>query len=1671
MTSGRNERCSLARAGCRGALLRRSGTALSAVLLLAGLLTLLPLRQAADAVAAPTTVAEPCGTSVSGDVTHRNSDKPDDAEAFATATNSPATNDDLCSTTIDSTIAGGAINLVVGWKSFGCSSGNGNVDFHLAQSAATYAGGSASWLTPSNGDLWVEVQRSGTSITAVNVRSWTGTSWGAPVAANPSSASFDGPTCTGTVNFNLSATGLIVGCRSFIAEATHTQSSNSFSSSLQDFQNPFPISIASCAIDIAKSANPSAAPVGATVTYTLVVTNPGTLPLSAVTVTDPRCDTPPTVLGKGTDSSPTTLDPGDVWTYTCTHVIGAADPDPLPNTATASGTNGQTTLTDTAHASVDILKPNLTATKSVSPDGPVAPGQNLTYTVTVKNIGDAAKGAFQITDVVPSNTSFISCTASCTNAAGLLSWNVAGLAADNGAPGGPDETSVSFTVAVLSAPAPANGTLINNTATVDGKPTNGTENPVQYPVLAAAKTADPPSGTVVAPGASITYTITVQNTGLVAGTVEISDTVPANTTFVSCTASCTGTATLIWPNVAVPASGSASVSFTVVVAAGTPDNSVIDNQATWNDGTPHLTNHVTHPVRFPILTHSKAVDVAGPVTQGQQLTYTIVVTNVGHAAKGPFLVSDAVPAGTTFTGTCGGAVCSFAGDTVTWNVPSLGANDDDLVAPENDVITLTFTVTVNADFVAPGEVVNTAVVDGANTNTVRNPLAEPNLVAQKQNAPTGSVQPGATIVYSIQITNTGTGAKGPFTVADTVPAGTTFVAGSCAPACTVGAGGGAISWALPGLGANDANTTAPENDVTTVSFSVTVNTNPRPANGSNISNIATVDAKPTNTVTNNIVYPVLGGAKQVSPTGDVKPGEQLNYSVTVTNTGLADAVAVPVTDTVPANTMFLSCTNGCTTSGSPVTQVGWQVGVPAGGSVTVSFVVAVNAAPAPANGTVIRNTAVVVEERTNEVTNTVKYPVLAVQKTVQPTGSVKPGETLTYTVSVINSGQAGATGVAVSDDIPDHTTFVAGSCAPACVATGSPVSSVAWTVDIAAGGTVSLTFAVVLDSAPAPANGTVVANTALMGDVESNEVTNTVAYAVLGIAKAANPVEPVDAGSPIGFTITVDNTGTAPATDAQMTDVLPTGAGLVWTLGVVPTGWSCTAGSPAAAVVAGATVTGTLRCVNPSFAVGSATFSLSSPTTGVTPSPVSNTATIAATDAESPPPASASVIVRRPGLNLTKTATPVGPVDAGSPIGFTIRTSNAGPGVATNVVVTDDLPTGTGLVWTLGAVPGGVSCKAGSPQVAVPATGGTVTGTLTCTVTSLAVDASVTLTLTSPTAVSGTVTNTARATVANGTNPPDSTANVNVQGPAVRVTKVAAQASVTLGSPIGFTVTVRNDGPGIATGVVLSRPPPRRCRTYLDRWCALRFGQPVAGMWNHCRCPDVWRCRVHARRELLVQRYGHLSDEWPCLDGAAGHERGKRDGRQRSRRVGVGDGRGDRPDLAHPYHRTAPISPPNRGVTCDRDHVPSPDREQLGNAARHRSGLEADHDRGCGTDRSWSGAVRRQPQAPQLSPAVTTPSGGRRPQGRVSWPEDGEPDCGGIDDRRPSTQGRVRPRRQVPRGRGLVLLHRRAGAGAGPARPDARGPPQRAAHRQLHLRLPGVTARRASTARSSPIGS
>ena len=137
------------------------------------------------------------------------------------------------------------------------------------------------------------------------------------------------------------------------------------------------------AIQVTKEC-PPVAHLGDEVTYTITVENTGDVTLVNLVVTD-------TVDGHDPVQVPgaTTLAPGDSAEFVLTHVIDEGDPDPLPNsvTATANPVGSETSVSDTDECVTDLLNPAIDIVKTVS-DDTVPAGTTVTYTYVITNTGD-----------------------------------------------------------------------------------------------------------------------------------------------------------------------------------------------------------------------------------------------------------------------------------------------------------------------------------------------------------------------------------------------------------------------------------------------------------------------------------------------------------------------------------------------------------------------------------------------------------------------------------------------------------------------------------------------------------------------------------------------------------------------------------------------------------------------------------------------------------------------------------------------------------------------------------------------------------------------------------------------------------------------------------------------------------------------------------------------------------------------------------------------------------------------------------------------------------------------------------------------------------------------------------------------------------------------------------
>jgi len=212
-------------------------------------------------------------------------------------------------------------------------------------------------------------------------------------------------------------------------------------------------------------------------------------------------------------------------------------------------------------------------------------------------------------------------------------------------------------------------------------------------------------------GSSVVYTISASNAGPADGTdVVVSDTLPANLTYVSNTCGATFAApTLTWTIGALASGASVDCSITTTVAdfgeisnTATIAASSTDPNAANNAATAVLAG-VPFPADVAIALSSDAT--LGALSIGTQFNYTIDATNAGPGVANDLAFVLQLSGKVSFVTSSCGAVA--AGSSVTWSVPTLA-------------IGAAFSCVVTVSVVAPGDLLATASVS---TSTV-----DPNLV-------------------------------------------------------------------------------------------------------------------------------------------------------------------------------------------------------------------------------------------------------------------------------------------------------------------------------------------------------------------------------------------------------------------------------------------------------------------------------------------------------------------------------------------------------------------------------------------------------------------------------------------------------------------------------------------------------------------------------------------------------------------------------------------------------------------------------------------------------------------------------------------------------------------------------------------------------------------------------
>ena len=674
-----------------------------------------------------------------------------------------------------------------------------------------------------------------------------------------------------------------------------------------------------------------------------------------------------------------------------------------------------------------VVRPQADLAVTMTADrNPVAVGNNLVYTILVRNNGPQQATGVILTDVLPAGVTFVAAiptqgTASLSN--GVVTASLGNMASGSTA-------TLNVTVTPTAIATLTNGVSVVSTGPIDLDP-NANNNAASLVVdavaaqaaLALSMTANPDP---VLAGNALTYVLTLKNTGpLDALGASIVDTLPAGFNVTSITPS-QGTAsqggntvTASLGTLANNATATLTIIGTMPAAGSITNSAVASSTVTDLDATNNSASKTT-TVTAPQADLGVTITATpSPVLVGANVTYTVRVTNAGPQAATGVVLTDNLPAGLTVVSiTPSQGTTSRVGDTVTaslGNIASGGSATLTVVVTTASVGTLAHTASVASGTGDPTPGNNNASRD---VNVV---AAQADLNVSMSASPS-TVLLGGNVTYTLTVGNAGPQAATGVVLTDVLPGGVA-VASIVASQGTTSQSGGTITVSLGTLASGASATitiVVTPSAAATITNSAGVTSDvadPTPANNTASKDVTVVTPQSDLSVT------------VVASPNPVTVGDNLTFTVKVTNSGPQAASGVVLTDSLPVGASIVSI---ATTQGTYAVNGGVITAalgsLANGATATLTIVVSVSGP-----GTV-SSTATVTGDQSdpaggnNSATataNAVK-PVSDLSTVVKVTAPtpIYIGQTVVYNITVGNAGPRGAGGITVVDVLPSTVTFV-----------------------------------------------------------------------------------------------------------------------------------------------------------------------------------------------------------------------------------------------------------------------------------------------------------------------------------------------------------------------------------------------------------------------------------------------------------------------------------------------------------------------------------------------------------------------------------------------------------------------------------------------------------------------
>ena len=788
-------------------------------------------------------------------------------------------------------------------------------------------------------------------------------------------------------------------------------------------------------------------------------------------------------------------------------------------------------------------------------------------------------------------------------------------------------------------------------------------------------------------GAKLEYSLEILNTGAyTASDVTLTDTIPANTVYNDDAQSSVlpdptfKDGVISWEHGVVGFDDSVIITFSVTVTPGY--EGIVSNTAVIND--PSITEPVTvvaetRVTDHPMLEIAKSATPALP-GKNKPLTYELVVTNQGQdAVNTPINVTDFVPTDTTFLSASSGYSYDPLGKAVTWN-PSVNLGFGQTTA---------FTFSVEIGDVPSGTVIqnNTYSVNSEDEFGVGEPytttVIDPIFILSKSIFPD---PPGSNneMTYTLTVLNLGSMATD-LVIMDTVPADVEYLRGGDSYE------DGIVTWQLASLDTRESAQVTFTGYIADIADIIVLNDDYAVCSAEGVCAsgipVPSLIVGPTFEVTASldpIAHKPGGGTSDVTPTLTIRnlgPGNALDATALLTF-GRISVSNVDVLKVIPPDVGTFAEGPPCTIWPNCLNYV-WMGNLAVGDLITITTIEGQSTIGGE-EWTPYTATVVVTDELGTYVTEPITATAIGhvthmsnLIPTKTAPAEIGPGQTMTYTIQVFDSGLSTEAPPVLTETVPSSVTLLSISDG-GISQTIEGQTVISWTLGaMNPGDTFYRSFEVMVN--PVLVSGTLIINDdyrtsvyeSYIKDIKTilGEPVTTTVHEV-GLIDSYKTVTPTWAlpgtGTVLTYVVHAVNSGPNNLSDVEVSDIFP------WQNSTYQRDAEVDSGSLISDIVS-------LEWTGDIAAYSETLITFTTLVDDFFEGVLTNTATISHTSLVQPVEVTAvAYITDKPVLRIAKIATP-DPVMVGNSLLYKIQVTNLGQ-QATRLVVTDTIPANTSYI-------------------------------------------------------------------------------------------------------------------------------------------------------------------------------------------------------------------------------------------------------------------------------------------------------------------------------------------------------------------------------------------------------